>query len=115
MLEHTNKPLTDIYVTGPANKKAEALHALHNLGFAEKAKEPSSWRDAFPPEIRENEGGIYLKVTRERRGVTQTRLSGMTGIPQPHLSEIERGKRPIGKRVARELAKALGVDYRAFL
>ncbi|MFO7785488.1 MAG: helix-turn-helix transcriptional regulator [Desulfatiglandales bacterium] len=113
-MEHTNEPLTDIYVMGPAKKKAKALRALHNLGFTEK-KELSSWRDAFPPEIRENEGGIYLKVTRERRGLTQTGLSGMTGIPQPHLSEIERGKRPIGKRLARELAKALGVDYRAFL
>jgi transcriptional regulator with XRE-family HTH domain len=39
----------------------------------------------------------------------------MTGIPQPHISQMERGKRPIGKKTAHQLAKALQVDYRMFL
>jgi len=73
------------------------------------------WRDAFPSEIRENEGGVVLKVTRERRGITQTELARMTGVPQPHISQMERGKRPIGKKTAHQLAKALEVDYRVFL
>jgi transcriptional regulator with XRE-family HTH domain len=40
----------------------------------------------------------------------------MTGIPQRHISEMENGKRGIGKERARKLAKALRVsDYRFFL
>jgi len=39
----------------------------------------------------------------------------MTGIPRRHISEMEHGKRPIGKETARRLAKALKCDYRVFL
>ena len=73
------------------------------------------WMETFPSEIRENEGGVCLKVKRRRKRVTQTELSAMTGIPQPHISELAWGKRPIGKKTAHQLAKALQVDYRVFL
>ena len=36
----------------------------------------------------------------------------MTGIPQRHISEMERGKRPIGKERAKKLAVALNINYR---
>jgi len=42
-------------------------------------------------------------------------LSEMTGIPRRHISEMEHGKRPIGKETARKLAKALNCDCRVFL
>jgi len=115
MLAHTNERLIDLHITGPADRKEEALLALRSLGYTEKAEQEPSWRDAFPSESRENEGGTCLKVTRERRRVTQAELSTMAGIPQPHISQMERGKRPIGKKSARQLGKALRVDYRMFL
>ena len=115
MLAHTNAPLIDLHIRGPADRKQEALLALRSLGYTEKSERAPSWRDAFPSEILENEGGTCLKVTRERKDITQKELSGMTGIPQPHISEMERGKRPIGKKTAHQLAKALRVDYRVFL
>jgi plasmid maintenance system antidote protein VapI len=37
------------------------------------------------------------------------------GISQAHISEMEHGRRPIGKEMARRLAKLLKVDYRVFL
>ena len=112
-----NESHVDLYVTGPADKKKEALLALRALGYEEKSERtPSpSWRDAFPSEIRENDGGVVLKVTRERKGLSQTALSEMTRIPQPHISEMERGKRPIGKKTAHQLGRTLDVDYRVFL
>jgi ribosome-binding protein aMBF1 (putative translation factor) len=115
MLARMNEPLIDLHITGPAHKREEALLALRGLGYMEKAEHIPSWRDAFPPEIRENEGGVCLKVEREKRRITQSELSAMTGIPQPHISQMERGKRPIGKKIAHQLAEALHVDYRVFL
>jgi ribosome-binding protein aMBF1 (putative translation factor) len=115
MLAHTNEPLIDLHITGPAGKKQEALLALRGLGYMEKTEQAPSLRDAFPSEIRENEGSVCLKVERERKGITQTELSAITGIPQPHISQMERGKRPIGKKIAHQLARALQVDYRVFL
>jgi transcriptional regulator with XRE-family HTH domain len=47
--------------------------------------------------------------------MTQTRLAELIGIPQRHLSMMEHGKRLIGKKNARLLARILKVDYLVFL
>jgi DNA-binding XRE family transcriptional regulator len=56
-----------------------------------------------------------LRGARSKAEMTQTRLSELTGIPQRHISEMEQGKRPIGKETAGKLAAALNVDYKIFL
>ncbi len=63
----------------------------------------------------ETETAVCLRGSRAREGLTQKQLSDLTGIPQRHISEIETGKRTIGKETARKLAAALNVDYRVFL
>ncbi|MBI5583491.1 MAG: helix-turn-helix transcriptional regulator [Deltaproteobacteria bacterium] len=73
------------------------------------------WREAFPEYLDENLPGVSLLGARTKDGMTQTRLSGLTGIPQRYLSMMEHGKRPIGKKNARLLGKVLKVDYRVFL
>ncbi len=68
------------------------------------------------PEYVGKEQEIALRAYRTRQGMTQKQLSENTGIPQRHISEMENGKRGIGKERARLLAKALQVtDYRVFL
>jgi len=68
------------------------------------------------PEYIGKEDQIVLRAYRHREGLTQMKLSELTGIPQHHLSEMENGKRGIGKERARLLARALGIsDYRVFL
>lgn len=68
------------------------------------------------PEYIGKEQQISLRAYRTREGLTQIQLSELTGIPQHQLSEMENGKRVIGKERARKLAKALNVsDYRVFL
>ena len=77
--------------------------------------EISSWRNAFPG-LLDNEPGTYLAGARHREGLTQRQLAEKTGIPQRHISEMENGKRGIGKERARKIAEALNVsDYRIFL
>ncbi len=68
------------------------------------------------PEYIGKEQEVALRAYRTRQGLTQKQLSGATGIPQRHISEMENGKRGIGKERARLLAEALQVfDYRVFL
>lgn len=80
----------------------------------EDAEERIPWRDEFPggsvvvP-------GLVLAGQRKKRSLTQTALSEASGIPQRHISEMENGKRSIGKQNARKLARALGTDFRIFL
>lgn len=67
------------------------------------------------PELEENRAGVSLRGLRYREDLSQARLAELTGIPQRHISEMENGKRPIGKENARKLAEALNADYRVFL
>ena len=66
-------------------------------------------------EFADNPIGTILQGVRFREGITQVELSRSAGIPQRHISEMENGKRTIGKVNARKLAKAMDVDYRIFL
>ena len=65
---------------------------------------PSLWNDylvrweessVFP---RENAPGVFLAGARYREDLSQRALAEITGIPQQHISEMENGKRPVGKR-----------------
>ena len=69
-----------------------------------------------PPEIADATlPGVCLRGARAREGMTQKQLSEKTGVPMRHLSEMENGKRPIGKAMAKRLGEALGVGYKVFL
>jgi DNA-binding XRE family transcriptional regulator len=63
----------------------------------------------------ESKPAVVLRGARGREGFTQQQLAELTGIPQRHISEMENGKRGIGKDNALKLAKALNTDYRLFL
>lgn len=106
----------ELHFTGPAGKKAAAINALNKLGFipAHNIRSTRSWRDSFP-ELQGKETGVYLAGARHREGLTQRILADESGIPQRHISEMENGKRPIGKKTAKVLARVLHADYRAFL
>lgn len=56
-----------------------------------------------------------LRGLRYRQEMTQKQLADALGIRQHHLSEMENGKRPIGKAMAKKLAQALEADWRTLL
>lgn len=101
----------ELHFTGPAGRKVDAIRALSKLGFAPAI---GPWRESFP-ELQGKETGIVLAGARHREGLTQRDLAARSGIPQRHISEMENGKRPVGKKNAKVLAKVLNADYRVFL
>jgi len=50
-----------------------------------------------------------------RIGITQKELAKDLSISQHHVSEMENGKRPIGKEMAKRLGEFFETDYRIFL
>jgi DNA-binding XRE family transcriptional regulator len=62
-----------------------------------------------------SEQEITLAGFRHRENFTQQQLAEMTGINRRHISEMEHGKRPIGKETAKKLASVLHCDYRVLL
>lgn len=59
--------------------------------------------------------GTVLWTYRDNAGLTLERLSKLSKIAKSHLSDMENGKRAIGPRTAKKLAKALSVDHRLLL
>ncbi|TQV79513.1 helix-turn-helix transcriptional regulator [Exilibacterium tricleocarpae] len=59
--------------------------------------------------------GYYLRLYRQRAGLTQKVLAEQVGIRQHHLSEMENNKRVLGKVMAKKLADKLVCDYHRFL
>lgn len=59
--------------------------------------------------------GATLRGCRARNDLTQAKLAEMLEIEQSHISQMEHGKRVIGKKMAQKLAKIFDTDYRLFL
>ena len=112
--EHPTKPVCTLTFMGPVEQEEAARKALHALGF-EEVRETVPWREAFPAWSEAQLPGVALVGARAKEGVTQIQLAQLTGIPQRHLSEMEHGKRAIGKERAKKLAEVLKIDYHVFL
>lgn len=67
------------------------------------------------PEYLDKDKQITLRAYRCRENLTQRQLAELAGILQRHISEMETGKRVIGKEMARRLSKVLKADYKMFL
>jgi len=112
--KHPTEQVAEARFVGARDKILELRRVAKSLGLHE-ASESVTIAEAFP-EYAVNPLGAALRGARAREGLTQRELAARTGIPQRHISEMEGGKRPIGKERARKLAEALHVsDYRVFL
>ncbi len=104
----------ELRLIGPAGNLEKAIEAMKPLGFVD-ASDSIPWRDAFPEDSEKQLIGKVLAGARYREGLTQVQLAERTGIPQRHISEMEHGKRTIGREMARRLGKALNIGYKVFL
>jgi len=75
------------------------------------------WREAAKERINSTggEAAYMLKSSRQMAGLTQSQLASKLKMPQGNVSQIESGKRPIGKSLAKRLSKIFNLDYRVFL
>ncbi|WP_202943600.1 helix-turn-helix domain-containing protein [Syntrophus aciditrophicus] len=111
------KPLTEtvaLQFIGPVMNMMKAIEALKSLGFVDLS-ESVPWREAFPEYEDKDLPVVCLRALRAKENLTQKQLAELIGIPQRHISEMENGKRPIGKEMAKRLGKALNVGYKVFL
>jgi hypothetical protein len=119
MLERTKKRLTEEMVTihlRVHRSNADRIKRFAESIDADKPSESRPWREVLS-ELRPDDTfpAAILRGSRVKEEMTQVQLSEITGIPRRHISEMETGKRPIGKESAKKLGKALSCDYRVFL
>lgn len=113
MPEPTNALPTEnieMIFTVPADRVDEAKRIMRDHGF-EQAPETVPWRKALGDD-NINLSSANLAAARFKEGLTQMQLSEKTGIPRRHISEMENGRRGIGKQNARKLGAALNIDPR---
>lgn len=98
-------------------KKSTALLEMSSITVASLDQDETrsySVAEVFPEYIGKGKE-LALRAYRFREGLTQKQLVELTGISQHHISELETGKRTIGKERAKKLAEALHCDYRQLL
>lgn len=78
---------------------------------------PVLWREAAKGRIEKarGEGAYMLQTSRKMAGLSQSQLAKKLEMPQGNISQIESGKRSVGKALAKRLANIFNLDYRVFL
>ncbi len=96
----------------PSSKLKPIVGALK-----EYRDETVSWRELAKNRIEAagGESAYMVKNAREGANLTQAQLAEKLHIPQSNISQVETGKRPVGKNLAKRLAKIFNIDYRVFL
>ena len=83
-----------------------------------KNDEPARpWREVLGEVLNKHggEAAAMVRACRDAKGLTQQQLAAAVGLQKSNISEIERGRRAVGKTLARKLAAVLDTDYRMFL
>jgi len=120
-MPHTN----EMTVTVDAGRKSRTYRlplSMRHEGFIASQLKQAALEKSIPaekvlPELGDDtqRPATMLRGARYKAGMTQKELAEALEIHQHHLSEMEHGKRPIGKSMARKLAESLECDYKVFL
>lgn len=122
MSAHAKKRHTEIIIC--KNGKTESYRitkkdegkVLNFLRKFKKIEEEIPWRKVAQNELSlHSEPGTVLKGYRLKEGLSQQTLAKKLKIEQSHISQMEHGKRTIGKAMAKKMATFFKVDYRVFL
>lgn len=90
------------------------LKLLSDFEVDEKNSVP--WRVPVQDLIdKHTEPGLMVRGGRVKEGLTQADLAERLGVHPSNVSEMESGKRPIGKAMAKRLAKVFKANYKVFL
>lgn len=120
MLEPTREQITgefvDLSFRVPADKAEMVKRVMRALVEPEDAgsageKEYYTPEEVFGP----SSPARALRGYRYREGLTQAALADLAGVSKQNISDMENGRRVIGKEVAQRLGKALGAPWKRFL
>lgn len=84
--------------------------------YSEENDPPVAWETLAKSRLEKyKKAGLVLRGMRYRENISQRVLAEKSGISQNEISNIENGKRTVGEKVAKKLAKALNFDYHLLL
>jgi len=99
----------EIYVLVPEDEYEDLIDSLEAQAIMERVKAgEETWPSELVHELVETDSRI--RTYRKYRGMTGIELAEAAGISQPHLSDIENGKKAGSIDVLKRIAAALRVD-----
>ncbi len=100
----------------PKNKARGVVELLSDLEIAPDKEQSTPWRKSFKDLTEKyTEAGAMLQGARLKENLSQVELAKRLKITQADISNMENGRRTIGKKMAKRLSKILNIDYRVFL
>lgn len=97
----------------PAKYLPKLEEFLEKYGHPEKSMR---WEEVAFSRIKKfGRAGIALRGARYREGFSQKELAKRSGVSQENISRMENGRRPIGEKVAKKLAKVLKLDFKLLI
>ena len=97
-------------------KKIADKYTVEDNKVEKKIKEFSSIQAEFERlDKKYTRAGALLKGLRLREGLSQVQFAKKINVTQANLSNMENGRRPIGKTIAKRIEKVFGTNYRYFL
>jgi len=111
--KNNNSSNMTFFISCPASNAVYVKQILkkHGCKYIDNNQELIDAKGLFAERTSSN----MLIGARNKENITQVKLSELTGIPRRHISDMENGRRPIGKQNALKLGKALNINYRMFL
>jgi ribosome-binding protein aMBF1 (putative translation factor) len=105
---------TSYHIPSSARQKLNSF--LKELDVSKSEITP--WEEATPWEVlakdrikKYKKAGLVLRGARYRENMSQVKLAQMSGVHQNEISKIENGRRGVGEKVAKKLAKPLKINY----
>lgn len=100
----------------PVNDVSEIEAYLQQHVTTGEVKELIDWKILAKDRIEKHKkAGIVLRGARYRENCSQKELAKRSKVTQEDISKIENGKRTVGEKVAKRLARVLHIDYKMLL
>ena len=100
----------------PKSKANGVVELLSDFEVTTDDGKSIPWREAFKDLTdKYTEAGATLQGARLKENLSQVELAKRLKVTQADVSNMENGRRSIGKKMAKRIARVLNVDYRIFL
>jgi DNA-binding XRE family transcriptional regulator len=119
---HRTRKAFEVVLKLPGKKIRHSFIPIESAGHFESLLNKYEKSDSLDWEVlakdsiaKHKQAGMVLRGARYRENMSQKELATRSGVSQDNISRIENGKRSIGEKVAKKLAKPLKINYKLLL
>ncbi len=115
---HIKDDFLEVFLKFPGKKTRHSYIPIESIERFEailseyEESDSIDWRVVAKDSLaKHKKAGVVLRGARGRENMTQKELAKRSGVSQENISRIENGKRVVGEKLAKKLAKPLKINY----